>query len=132
MGRLPRLDLLPKLVAETNVALGTDNAAWIPPFVAEEASYAYLSVHPVSRSKARELAEALLLSITSSCVKLLGLWSKEYDSLAMGASLVLIPELSWSNDPVVTIVKRMQSYKVLGVPPGKATRVIRELLGEKV
>ena len=131
-GRLPRLDLLPELVAETNVALGTDNAAWIPPFVAEEASYAYLSVHPVSRSKARELAEALLLSITSSCVRLLGLWSKEYDSLSLGASLVLIPELSWSNDPVTTIIKRMQSYKVLGAPPGEATRVIRELLGEEI
>jgi len=130
-GRLPRLNLFPELVAETNVALGTDNAAWIPPFVAEEASYAYLSVHSVSRSKARELAEALLLSITSSCVRLLGLWSKEYDSLAMGASLFLIPELSWSSDPVITIVKRMQSYKVLGVLPGEATRVIRELLGEK-
>jgi len=131
-GRLPRLDLLSELIAETNVALGTDNAAWIPPFVAEEASYAYLSVHSLSRSKARELAEALLLSITSSCVKLLGLWSKEYDSLAMGASLALIPELSWSNDPVTTIVKRMQSYKVLGVPPGEATRVIRKLLGEEI
>ncbi len=128
LGKLPRLSILPRLVEETLVGLGTDNAAWIPPYIEEEAAYSYLSVHASSRTSAKSIATSILLSITTSCTKLLGLWDKEYDFLGRGAVISLIPEIGWSSDPIITLVKRMASYKTLGIAPGQAASVISKLL----
>lgn len=111
LGRLPPLSLLPELLEKTLVGIGTDNAAWIPPYIDEEIMFAYMAVHRDNRDKAEALARALLKAATISCTKLLRL-----DGAVVGEGVPVdrllaaeIPEIGWSSSPIVSIVKRLSA-----------------------
>jgi len=111
LGRLPPLSLLPELLERTLVGIGTDNAAWIPPYVDEEIMFAYMAVHRDNRDKAEALARALLKAVTVSCTELLRLDGAVVSEGTPVDRLLAaeIPEIGWSSSPIVSIVKRLSA-----------------------
>ncbi|WP_083494394.1 amidohydrolase family protein [Pyrodictium occultum] len=114
LGRLPALSLIPALARETMVALGTDNAAWVPPRVAEEMAFAYIAAHSPGRSSAEALAETLLRAATLDCARLLGLEAAAVEEGAPADRLLAaaLPEAQWSGSLRVTLVKRLSGAPV--------------------
>ncbi|BEP18492.1 hypothetical protein PYJP_18440 [Pyrofollis japonicus] len=129
VGRVPNLNVLDEIIGETLVGLGTDNAAWITPFVHEEMSFTYTYTHSVSRGKSRKIADAIIRAATISCVKLLGLYQPGYEVLEHGAVVAAIPEIEWSLDPLITLVKRLSSYQSRGLLPNEFTSLVSKLAG---
>ncbi|MET1102079.1 MAG: amidohydrolase family protein [Pyrodictiaceae archaeon] len=82
----------------TLLALGTDNAGWIPLDPLGEAQYAYIAMH--SRiSNPYRLAELLLYAITIGCQRVVKCNKSSY-------ILLRLPEAKWSSNIIATIVKR--------------------------
>jgi len=109
LGRLPPLSVLPELLDKTVIGIGTDNAAWIPPYVDEEIMFTYMVVHKDGRDKAELLARALLRAASIDCMKLLRLDTVTVDESAPIAKLLVaeIPEIEWSGSSIISIVKRL-------------------------
>ena len=87
--------------------IGTDNAAWIPPRMDEEIQYAYTAARAHTEPGLRAaLARAILYAATiAGCGSMLGI-RDEYTLVAR------VPSISYSGDPVVTVVKRLSSARI--------------------
>ncbi len=94
----------------TNLALGTDNAAWGEPSILAEARLAYLSAHHgivedplLGESDAEGIAAMLLYMLSRGCWELLGAPAED---LGRGFLLVKLPEAKWSASIPISLVKR--------------------------
>ncbi|WP_228546783.1 amidohydrolase family protein [Hyperthermus butylicus] len=116
----PPLEVLPQLAGEqVPVALGTDNAAWIPPSIAEELSHAYMMWRPMMRSKVEEYARSLLYAATLGCTSLLGLQAEPIEQGSTTVLVAALPDARYTNNPLITLIKRLSiAYKQVVSTPG--------------
>lgn len=111
----PPLEVLPQLMEEQKpVALGTDNAGWIPPSVAEEVSYAYIAWRPVLRDKVGEYARSLIYAATLGCARLLNLQPEPVEQGSTAVLAAALPDARYTSNPLATLAKRLPAaYKQL-------------------
>jgi cytosine/adenosine deaminase-related metal-dependent hydrolase len=110
---LPPLQQLARLLDYGGLAaLGTDNAAWLSPSMAEELSFSYIAYRAKALDEGftvEEFAWSLLYSGTVACMKLLGLPAQTVDVGADTLLAVSTPDARYTSNPLATLVKRMAS-----------------------
>ncbi len=113
-GKLPPLDTVYRLWARkgfNRIALGTDNAGWVPPFIHEEIRYAYISgVRGIDNPDG--YAKMLLYAATYSCTEMIGIVQTEPLEAGSKIPAVLVMPvegLGYCANPHRCIAKRLGS-----------------------
>ncbi len=106
LSKIPELSVLIELYNEDlKYGLGTDNVAWIPPWIDEEAQFAYVIYREKLEGRLREhYAKSILSGISYSCIDII---TERLRKSRLVLHLRRLHGIEYTNNVYITLVKRL-------------------------